>query len=112
MDTPLQPLRITSGWTVSFNDGLYAIDPESAPLNDFICYFKADMLQLEHKRYNRLLDLGWHTSDYGTRKGSYVVQLLEGDFRGALLHKFTTRNRIKLVAEIERILYAVTEGKL
>jgi len=27
MDIPLQPLRIPNGWTVSFNDGLYEIDP-------------------------------------------------------------------------------------
>jgi len=48
MDIPLQPLRIPGGWTVSFNDGLYEVDPvaEAIPADKHLWFFKEDMLQI------------------------------------------------------------------
>ena len=114
MKIPLQPLRIPTGWMVSFNDGLYEIDPsaETIPADKHICFFKEDMLQLHHAHYNRLLDVGWYPEG-NLQRGEYALYLHEGDWRtGRLVHEFRTRNRQTLVAEIERLLLAVVEGKI
>lgn len=110
---PLQPLRIPMGWHVDYNNGLYEIDPlpELVPEADRWWVFKEDMLQLTHPRSNRLLDLGWYPEG-DLAGGHYGLVAYEGDFRGRLLHEFRSRDRLALVAEIERLLVAVCSGKL
>jgi hypothetical protein len=111
MDIPLQPLRIPTGWAVSFNDGLYEIDPiaEAIPADKHLWFSKEDMLQLQHAHYNRLLDVGWYPSG-NLDRGEYGLHLHEGDWEtGRLLHEFRTRDRRALVAEIERLLLGVVE---
>jgi hypothetical protein len=104
----LQPLRIPAGWGVEYNNGLYELDPspEHVPEQDRWWLFKEDMLQLRHKRRDRLLDLGWYPEGDLIQGHSGLV-LYEGDFRGRLLHEFSTRDRMALVAEIEWLLQAV-----
>lgn len=55
----LQPLRIPASWLVSYNNGLYEIDPDPAivPESDRWWIFKEGMLQMRHDATNRLLDL-------------------------------------------------------
>jgi hypothetical protein len=54
MDTPLQPLRIPTGWTVAHNEGLYEIDPvpDKIPEEEHICFFREDMLQMKNQYRN------------------------------------------------------------
>jgi hypothetical protein len=110
---PLQPLRIPSGWTVAYNNGLYEIDPpgESVPEEERWVVFKEDMVQLRHERTNRLLDLGWYPEG-DMKAGQYGLVVYEGDFHGRLLHEFRGSDRAALVAEIERLLVVISEGEL
>lgn len=110
---PLQPLRVSAGWLMAYNSALYELDPDPVviPVRDRWHFFKCDMLQLKHVRLNRLLDLGW-SPEGDLEQGSYKLQLFEGDFNGTQLLEFRTRDRAALVAEIERIVAAVSENAL
>ena len=96
-----------------YNNGLYELDPspEIVPEPDRWWLFKEDMLQLRHERRDRLLDLGWYPEG-DLSQGRYGLVVYEGDFHGRLLHQSATRDRAALVAEIERLLQAVTDGQL
>ena len=107
----LQPLRVSMGW-VEYNT-LYEIDPNSPALPDELRreYFRQDLLQFRHPRYNRLVDIGWYPHcDLVT--GEYGLVLYEGNFRGRLLHEFQSRFRPAIVAELERVLSEVSEARL
>jgi hypothetical protein len=112
-DLRLQPLRIPAGWLVSYNNGLYEIDPDPVlvPESDRWWVFKEDMLQMRHEATNRLLDLGWYPEG-DLSGGAYGLVVHEGDFRGPELHRFSTRDRSALVAEVERLLVAVVAGEV
>lgn len=105
----LQPLRIPAGWLVSYNNALYEIDPDPKIIleEDRSWFFKEDMLQMKHKRGDRLLDLGWYPEG-DLENGCYGLVLYEGNFRGTLLYELETRSRLFLVKEIERLLITVT----
>jgi hypothetical protein len=110
---PLQPLRIPTGWTVAYNNGLYEVDPpgDEVPEKARWIVFKEDMLQMRNEHRNRLLDLGWYPEG-DMETGEYGLVVYEGDFHGRLLHEFRGRDRVALVAEIERLLVAISEGEL
>lgn len=97
---------------MAFND-LYEIDPspEYGPDDDRSCFFKEDLLQLKHPRFNRLLDVGWYPEG-DLIHGRFVLLVYEGDFHGRELHSLETRDRLTLVNQIERILIAVTKREL
>jgi hypothetical protein len=113
VNVPLQPLRVPAGWVMAYNNGLWEIDPDPAlvPEDERWVIFKEDMLQMRHTRANRLLDLGF-VPEGDLENGQYKLVLYEGDFRGLLIHEFRTRDRVALVAEIERLLLDVFHGKL
>lgn len=109
-NAPLQPLRITEGWTVRYNNGLYEVDATEKTIA-WWWIFKCDMLMLVHEQRNRLLDLGW-TPEMEWDEGAYRLRLYEGDFQGRELHAYEGRDRGALVREIERILADVSRGVL
>lgn len=113
MNYRLQPLRIPTGWTVTFNGGLYEVDPDPNAVfeSDYLTLFKEDMLQIEQRRFNRLLDVGWYPEG-DLVQGSYGLFVYEGDFHGRCLYELRTRDRRHLVAEIERLLQAICDGAL
>jgi hypothetical protein len=98
---------------MAYNNGLWEIDPDPAlvPESERWVIFKEDMVQMRHPRANRLLDLGW-CQEGDLEHGHYALVLYEGDFRGRLIHQFNTRDRLALVAEIERLLLAVARNEL
>ncbi len=108
---PLQPLRVPAGWTVTYNTGLYEVEPldPSIPEDERRGLFKEDMLTLRHDRANRLLDVGWYP-DADVEAGEYGLLVYAGDFRGQLLHEYHGRDRTALVAEIERLLALIADG--
>jgi hypothetical protein len=112
-DFRLQPLRIPAGWLISYNNGLYEIDPDPAVVSesDRWWVFKQDMVQMRHEATNCLLDIGWYPEG-DLASGGYGLVVHQGDFRGPELHRFTTRDRAALVAELERLLVAVAAGEL
>jgi hypothetical protein len=109
MDAPLQPLRIPTGWTVVFNDGLYEIDPvpEAIPEDEHLCFFKEDMLLMLHADQKLHLDVGWFPSGDLVR-GEYCLVLAESDSYDQPVREFRTRDRSTLIAEIERLLADVS----
>ena len=109
----LQPLRISEGWSMSYNNAFYEVDPvpELVPENDRWWVFKQDMLQMKHERKNRVLDVGW-TSEGDLENGFYRLVVYEGDFAGKLLYEIETKERLLLVKEIENLLKLVSSGKL
>ena len=111
IDLKLQPLRITAGWKVVYNNGFYEIDtaPTLVPEEDRWWVFKVDMLQLSHPDRNRLIDLGF-SPEGDLINGQYGLEVYEGDFTGRLLHEFRTQIRMEVVTEIERLVKAVTDG--
>jgi hypothetical protein len=110
---PLQPLRIPTGWNVSFNNGLYEIDPllELFPEENPWWLFKEDMLQMRHDRFNRVLDVGWYPEG-DLVNGAYGLVIYAGDFRGELLYEFHTCDRLELVSTIEQKIELISQGKL
>lgn len=110
---PLQPLRIHTGWQVAYNNGLFEIDPLPELFPDEIPWeiFKEDMLQMTNDRFDRLLDLGW-SPEGDLVTGNYHLVVYEGDFQGRLIYELRTRDRLELVATIERILSEVCQGSL
>lgn len=100
----LQPLRIPTGWVVSYNQ-LYELDPDPAVIDRELAlsFFGQDMLQIKHPHINRLVDVGWYPHG-DLHEGAFGLVVYEGDFRGTLLHEFRTRSRLELVAELERVL--------
>jgi hypothetical protein len=109
---PLQPLRIPAGWCVTYNAAFYELDPLDPKIaaHDRWWILKEDMLQLRHGPSNRLADLGWYPE--GDLSGHFGLVLYEGDFNGRLIHRFNSRNRLDIVAELERILDEVARGTL
>jgi len=113
VNIPLQPLRIPSGWTVEFNDGLYEIDPsaEAIPIEKHIWFFKEDMLLLTQNHYNRSLSVGWFPEG-NLKIGEYDLVVFESSNYDQPIHHFRTRDRQVLVSEINRLLIEVSNGKL
>lgn len=105
-DVKLQPLRVPTGWMISYYQ-LLELDPDSALLDRdaAIAFFKQDLLQFYLPRGDRLVDVGWYP-DGDLADGAYKLVVYEGDFRGRLLHEYRTRSRVELVAELERVLDA------
>ncbi len=66
---------------------------------------------MRHDRYDRLLDVGWYPAG-NIAEGAYHLVVYEGDCGGTLLFDRLTSSRSELVAEIERLLEDVSEGRL
>lgn len=109
-NVPLQPLRITEGWCVSYNGGFYEVDPTPATI-PWWWIFKSSMLMLVHERRKRLLDLSW-TDEMNVEHGQYRLVVHEGDHRGRELMRLESRDRAEIVTTIERTLERVTNGAL
>src|SRR4051812_29295987 len=110
MNFPLQPLRIPSGWLVDFNT-FSEVDPSTSLGPDAALWRKQDLLQAVHLRRDRVLDLGWYP-DGDVAAGAYRVVLHAGDLRGPLLHEFESRERLAVVAEVERLFADVAACRL
>lgn len=95
---PLQPLRIPSGWVVQSNDFREA-DPSPQSIDALL--LREDLLQLKHRKTGVLLDVGWYGD---AESGEFAIYVHQGDFLGESLHEFRSRDRLAVVAEIERSL--------
>jgi len=95
---------------VAFND-LHEIDPSDVTEEDRYRFFEEDLLQIRQEHSNRLLDVGWYPSG-NLADGAYRLVVYEGNFHGNLLFELRTRDRRQLVAEVERLLNEVCEGRL
>jgi hypothetical protein len=108
----LQPLRISTGWKVSYNQ-FYEIDP----LKGFENYFDASsLLVLKHHTLLKLIDVSWRPER--ELNGEYKVEVLnfqenfisrtnELDIHPNWEHPyltFSTKSRLELVAKLEELM--------
>jgi hypothetical protein len=98
---PLQPLRIPAGWVVQYND-LREADPSPQSIEALL--LREDLLQLRHPKAGVLVDVGWYGD---AESGEFAVYVQAGDFRGDCLHEFRSRERLVVVAEVERLLHSL-----
>ena len=110
MDQRLQPLRVPTGWLVAFHD-LHEVDPADVTEDDQYLYLKEDLLLMTQEHFNRQHDVGWYPEG-NVVDGAYRLVLREGSFDGRLLYDLRTRDWAELVAQIERLLQAVCDGRL
>lgn len=89
MTFPLRELVVTPGWTVRHHQ-FHAIDPTPNLVgDDEALWFKEDMYQARHERFDRLIDLGW-CPEGNYESGQYHLVMYAGDFNGRLLRELTT----------------------
>ncbi len=105
----LQPLRIQSCWEVSYNT-LLELNPKEIEFEETQKWFNftEDLLQLKHKNYNILLDVGWYPE--ADPNGVYGLELIKDYNWDAPLVTFDTNDLTELVEEIEMLVWKVGEG--
>ena len=110
-DIPFQPLQITRGWFVGYNE-FKNIEPysdikvEGLPDDDVWELFLQDLLQLEHKAYGIIIDLGW--TPEADPNGSYELTVIKNkDWNNPLFH-YESKNKDDIVEKINHWLRRVT----
>ena len=110
-DIPFQPLQITTGWLVEYNEfrdiePYSDIEVEGLPDNDVWELFLQNLLFLKHEFYGISLDLGW--TPEAEPEGSYKLTVLKnGDWDNPLLY-FKSKNKDEIVEKINLWLRKVT----
>ncbi len=115
----LQPLRITSGWEIEWNQ-FYEVDPSE----DMMTYFgSSSLLHVNKKHARRAINLDW--SPENDVNGYYYLRVLnltevinprtkeisyDGDWDN-LHYEFTSNNRLEVVKELERLFLQVSTFK-
>lgn len=108
----LQPLRITAGWHVEWNL-FYEVDPSEKTM---IYLDSSSLLHLYNERLMRAINLDFRPeNDINGHFYLRVINLIkvenpktkkidfEGDWEN-LYFEFTSKNRLEIVKEIERLL--------
>ena len=110
-DIPLQPLRISKGWAVGYNE-FTEIEPYSdikvigLPDEDVWELFLQDLLQLKHEAYGILIDLGW--TPEADPEGSYLLRVLKNEDWRNPLYYYESKNKDDIVDKINYWLSRVT----
>lgn len=97
MEYKLQPLRITSGWTVKYNN-FSEYDPETDSPEDSLELCE-DLLQIENN--NLLVDLGWYG---GYDNGRYILYMVDTTMENPFynpVHKLETRSKKEVLYYLE-----------
>ena len=108
----LQPLRITSGWKIEWNQ-FYEVDPSE----EMMTYFdSSSLLHVYKKNARRAINLDWRPEK--DVNGYYYLRVInitevihpktkeisyDGDWNN-LHYEFTTSNRLEVVKELERLM--------
>ena len=85
---------------VQYND-LREADPSPEAVEALL--LREDLLQLKQIKSGVLVDVGWYGD---AESGEYVIFVQSGDFFGERLHEYRSRDRLGIVAEVERFLLA------
>jgi hypothetical protein len=106
----LQPLRIPAGWAVLHHD-LTKISLEEIDDANCYTYLKEDLLLLTHPVFNRTIALGCYPAG-NKAAGAYQLDVYEGDCAGDKIVTFRTRDRHRLVHEIETMFLKLSTGSI
>ena len=113
-DIPLQPLRISEGWTVKHNR-FYELEPKGelkiagVTNDDGWLLFDQDLLQMEHSKRKVFLDLGWYPDE--DPNGRFRVALIRDDDWENPLLRYETKDKTEIVEVINNILTKVTSNE-
>ncbi|CAL8895592.1 hypothetical protein MHH54_09175 [Bacillus sp. FSL K6-4563] len=103
----LQPLRIPSGWEISYNS-LTELDP--ALLNkdehDKWLNFTEDLLQIKNSKKNILLDVGWYPE--ADPEGVYGLDVVEDFNWENPVTSFETNQKGELIEKVEFLLWQLS----
>jgi len=101
----LQPLRIPTGWDVTWNT-FYEADPIHFNEEDsnFCLNFTEDLLQM--KRGNIILDLGWYPEC--KVDGEYRLVVIQDEEWEKPFFSFETRDKATIIHKIEELLLSTS----
>ena len=114
-DVPLQSLKISTGWTVTWNQ-FYDIEPNSniyldgLPDGDVWELFLQDLLQLKHFNKNIILDLGW--TPEANPEGSYLLQVIADEDWSTPIAVYKSKNKSEVVGKIDDLLLKIASGDI
>ncbi|WP_409340306.1 hypothetical protein [Paenibacillus sp. MBLB4367] len=115
MTLKLVPLRVPSGWRVSFNEFTEANSDSFIDENhEHLWEFKEDLLQFEYED-KRTLDLGWYPGF--NPQGKYKLVLNnstnkeQSDWENPI-YVFESRNNKEIIEKIEFVLNEVSKCRL
>lgn len=112
MTIELQRLKIPTGCKVNKNEfSTYDPDTEYTEVkSDF--YLWEDLLQIEFKYSNLLIDLGWY-GDTSNNDGEFVIKVVENENWETPLRIKNSKSQKIITAELERILMEIRDnGKI
>ena len=98
MKFALQPLRISDGWEVCFNQ-FSEYDP-SVDGESHTEELTQDLLQLRNEKAGLMIDLGWYPEM--DINGRYCMYLLRPDFRRPPLKGLETKSRQEIIETLEK----------
>jgi len=97
-----QPLRITSGWTVTLHE-LLELDPETLdPTDERWKLFEESLLQLHDQNRNLVIDVGWYQESEPS--GSFHLRLIRDRNWGQPVAEWRGRSLPALVAQLEELI--------
>lgn len=105
-DPKLQPLRLGSGWKVTWNS-FYELDPPTDPDAVEWIFFSQDKLLLSNQRQRVLIDLNW--SPELKPRGRFYLSAIDWVGDEDMAHQwdepllqFASRSRVKIVERLEK----------
>ncbi|AIK95504.1 hypothetical protein [Candidatus Odyssella acanthamoebae] len=118
-DLKLQPLAIPRGFNVIYNFFFEVLDQgrpiyfEDDPDYPFPYELYRSMLfQVLHEYYQLLVDLGWGPD--GEPEGAFYITIIRADDKHweHPLVKFSSRNKDEIVAKLNELMLAVSNGEI
>jgi hypothetical protein len=104
MKNKLQPLRVPTGWHVSYNT-FTELDPQDLSENAEDWWeLNEDLLQLHYSPKKLTLDLGWYGGN-SLSSGFFRVYLIQNQDWENPLTEYTTQNKEEIISKIEKLLY-------
>ncbi len=98
MKYDLQPLRLPTGWEITFNNFTeYDINKHS---EDDLSELNEDLLQLYNKNANLTVDLGWYPSH--NKNGQYILLMIKNYDWDCPLEKVMSKSKDEIVNCIEK----------
>ncbi|GGI11621.1 hypothetical protein [Gottfriedia solisilvae] len=106
----LQPLRIPSGWEVTYNTFL-EIDPSNIKQDEeWFMIFTESLFQAIYKSRNILIDLGWYPE--GDPNGNFGIELIKNYEWEKPLESINSKDKDEIIEKLELLMLMVEEGDI
>lgn len=106
----LQPLRISTGWNISYNKFLEVEPNDLKEDNDIWMHFTQDILQIKYtfKKINLMIDLGWYPET--EFNGTFRLEVIKDKEWDNPLETFESRSKKEIVEKIEKIIDKISNN--